>query len=617
MLTDGFIRLIQCHVLLNDNPSRVAQFDSIVQSNIDWFFQNASDQVSPGGSAIKLWLYAIGGSVEDANHFAYEAQGLWIAYESGRYGVKFKDIVPFANTYVDMILGIYDSSTGKYAGKVDGTTGSGNSGGDNYVRDEYIYLTEFRPDQFTRFATINSGKIASSHQITARLLWEKNRRYQAQANQVDLPAQACVVTPGHKSTQVVFGDVTLQWTGSINTASYNVYVGTSPDNLQYQDEVTGTSLVIPSLPANTKYYWRVDAINNMGEVTGEVYYFTTYDPDNIPPDPTPDQIRVTGNGGTMTAQYGSSSVPAGTALPVLHDLDIATKFFIAGKTALWIQYESTVPAALSTYVIVSGNDRPARDPKSWTVKGSNDLVTWVTLDERENESFNARGQANYYIVNDETKYKYFRLYITENAGEENTQLAEWNIYQSKTLPVELLTFNARKQQNGVLLSWQTASEANNDQFILYRSGDGKQFSPIDTISGATYSAQMLSYSFLDKDPLAGNNYYRLVQYDLNGSVTDLGTRVISFGIKDARLVVYPNPFNGSRLKFRYKAVDAHLTVRLTDLTGKIVYRKIIPVNDLEEYVIDFPVQLAAGFYILNLQDEHGDFGEQAQVIVQR
>ena len=176
MLTNGLVRLVQCHVLLNDDPNRVAQYDAIIKPNIDWFFANLKPNTSKSGSPCYLWAYAYPSGTEDANHFAYDTEGMWLAYSSGRYGITKAQLLPFANTYFDIILSTV--TNGIYAGKVDGTTGSGNSGGDNYVRDEYIYWTEIRPEKFETVANIeiSKNKIASSPQITARLLWEKNRR---------------------------------------------------------------------------------------------------------------------------------------------------------------------------------------------------------------------------------------------------------------------------------------------------------------------------------------------------------------------------------------------------------------------------------------------------------
>ncbi|HWZ35270.1 MAG TPA: hypothetical protein VNW51_03885, partial [Mucilaginibacter sp.] len=144
---------------------------------IDWFRANVRPYKSAKGTICYTWAYALPRGMEDTNHAAYDCEGLWIAYDSGRYKLSFSDMIPFANTYCDVVMGT--ALNGRFAGRVDGTTGTGHGGGDNYVRDEYIYLAEFRPDMFTAMANaeINTGKVAVSVPITARLLWEKNRRY--------------------------------------------------------------------------------------------------------------------------------------------------------------------------------------------------------------------------------------------------------------------------------------------------------------------------------------------------------------------------------------------------------------------------------------------------------
>ncbi len=176
MVTNSLVRLGLCHLMLQDDPARVAKYDAIALPNIKWFFANLRANKS-AGSQCWIWDYALGSREEDSNHFAYDAEGMWIAYKSGRFGLKFSDLVPFANTYFDIILAT--TTNGNYAGYVDGTTGtSSNTDGDNYVRDEYIYLTEFRPDKFATVGTIENAtdKFASNPQITGRFLWMKNVR---------------------------------------------------------------------------------------------------------------------------------------------------------------------------------------------------------------------------------------------------------------------------------------------------------------------------------------------------------------------------------------------------------------------------------------------------------
>jgi len=179
LLTDGFTRLAMCHQVLNDDALRLGKYITIAKSNIDWFIATAIPTRSAIGSECRVYPYSIAQprGMEDTNHFAYDSEGLVIAYNSGFYGLKMSDLLPFANTYIDVVLGTIKD--GKFAGRIDGTTGTGHGGGDNFVRDEYIYWAEIRPDAYQTIGNIEikTNKIASSPQIAARLLWEKYRRH--------------------------------------------------------------------------------------------------------------------------------------------------------------------------------------------------------------------------------------------------------------------------------------------------------------------------------------------------------------------------------------------------------------------------------------------------------
>jgi hypothetical protein len=263
MLTNAFVRLTQCHILLADAPARVAKYDSIVKPNLAWFYANLTPNTSSIGSACWIWAYQLPTGIEDTNHFAYEAEGLWIAYNSGRYGLSFNDILPFANTYFDVVLAIV--TNGLFAGRVDGTTGSGHSGGDDYVRDEYIYLTEFRPEQYAKVGNIeiSTGHISSSTPIVARLLWEKNRRYNL-ANTVPSAPSGLTATAA-SSTQI-----NLSWKdNSNNETSFSIQ--SSPDGTTWSAKATTgantTSYAVTGLSPLTKYYYRVAAANTVGTST--------------------------------------------------------------------------------------------------------------------------------------------------------------------------------------------------------------------------------------------------------------------------------------------------------------------------------------------------------------
>jgi len=120
-----------------------------------------------------------------------------------------------------------------------------------------------------------------------------------------------------------------------------------------------------------------------------------------------------------------------------------------------------------------------------------------------------------------------------------------NFTISVPLPVELISFSARRQTDGIRLDWNTATETNNRGFRIERSADGTgQFEPIGWMDGHGSTTLPQSYTFLDTDlPRAGVLYYRLRQTDFDGSeqLTDIRAVLLENDGQGNRLAVWPNP----------------------------------------------------------------------------
>jgi hypothetical protein len=91
------------------------------------------------------------------------------------------------------------------------------------------------------------------------------------------------------------------------------------------------------------------------------------------------------------------------------------------------------------------------------------------------------------------------------------------------LPIKLISFTAKPQNEKVVLNWTTASETNNDYFEVERSVDGIEFMSIARQRGAGNSTEINNYEDIDNHPLNGISYYRLKQTDYDGqfSYSDL------------------------------------------------------------------------------------------------
>jgi hypothetical protein len=140
---------------------------------------------------------------------------------------------------------------------------------------------------------------------------------------------------------------------------------------------------------------------------------------------------ITDNGGLITGQYPNTSKPTENFTSLI-DNESGTKYFRSGRTSLWVQYQSTVPAIVTKYTITSANDVPDRDLKNWNLAGSNDGVNWVVLDSQSNQSFATRFLTkSYAVANNTTAYTYYRLNVTANNGNVGTQFAEWELFERR------------------------------------------------------------------------------------------------------------------------------------------------------------------------------------------
>jgi hypothetical protein len=171
MLNNGFQRLAECHILLGDDTSRVKRYDAIVKASVDWFFSMVQ-RVTVQGHLCYKWAYVAEGPlrhIEDAGHGGEDIVGLYRAYRSGRYGITPTMMEPFANT----VLYVMRTPEGKFMPRVDGSAGKHPPGG---LHSQWLDLCEFAPELFAIFYEVSRGRIKSSPEITASILWHRHRR---------------------------------------------------------------------------------------------------------------------------------------------------------------------------------------------------------------------------------------------------------------------------------------------------------------------------------------------------------------------------------------------------------------------------------------------------------
>ena len=165
-------------------------------------------------------------------------------------------------------------------------------------------------------------------------------------------------------------------------------------------------------------------------------------------------------------------------------------------------------------------------------------------------------------------FKNSTIYFKINTASKTAELTTSNFSCEVVLPVELIKFDVKAEGCGANLTWSTASEINNDFFIVEYSYDGTDWKEIDNakVSGAGNSSEVIDYSFYDFD--CSHNrlvYYRIVQVDFDGTRTNSVVKSLNLG-KPKLVKVYPNPTKG------YITIDVNL--ELGDKTGNLVVKTI-------------------------------------------
>lgn len=190
------------------------------------------------------------------------------------------------------------------------------------------------------------------------------------------------------------------------------------------------------------------------------------------------QTDITANGGIISAQY-SNTATVGENYQNVIDNNVNTKYYIS-QPALWIAYQSPYTALVTQYSITSANDAATRDPKSWTLEGSNNGSTWTTLNTQTNQTFAARFQTNTYTFTNSSGYLYFRLSITANNGSAATQFSEWHLSGSASGPAApgapVITLSGFR----ATLNWSDNSN-NETGFVLESTIDGATYNTIATV----------------------------------------------------------------------------------------------------------------------------------------
>ena len=144
------------------------------------------------------------------------------------------------------------------------------------------------------------------------------------------------------------------------------------------------------------------------------------------------------------------------------------------------------------------------------------------------------------------------------------------------LSVEMVIFEAIPGDGRVRLHWETASETDNDHFVLYRRvSDYESFYPIANIPGQGTTTIPHEYNHIDHNVINNITYqYQISDVDINGieTIHDIiatATPIAELSIPTDYYLSqnWPNPFNAfTRLRYAIKE-DGIVSLTVYNLLG--------------------------------------------------
>lgn len=213
--------------------------------------------------------------------------------------------------------------------------------------------------------------------------------------------------------------------------------------------------------------------------------------------------------------------------------------------------------------------------------------------------------AYYHTVND--KINYFNIpFFTKCSKLIIGTLTSFSKILS-SIPVELISFNSSVNSNGVQLEWITATEINNSGFEVEKSSDGVNWVKLGFVNGFGTSSELHNYTYIDKRPYEGNNFYRLIQKDFSGESKIYGPITVNFTpIYSYKLSQnYPNPFNPFTNITYQIPISGKVTLKVYDILGNTITTLVDEYKERGEYTVQFNGnELTSGIYIYRLETEN-------------
>jgi predicted MPP superfamily phosphohydrolase len=201
---------------------------------------------------------------------------------------------------------------------------------------------------------------------------------------------------------------------------------------------------------------------------------------------------------------------------------------------------------------------------------------------------NGNATTNSVTINNSTTGNF--TYTVKDASGVNCIQDVFNVTVTGVLPVSFMSFDAKLDNDKVLLNWATAQELDNKYFTIEKSTDGINFNFLAKQNAAANNNTINNYSLVDYKPANGINFYRLSQTDFSNNTIIYETRKVN--------VKSNNTFFVSVSKTQSQQV----TVKINSDKNNQINMKVVDMMGREVLQENFMVNVGVNTKLLNLKE---------------
>ena len=207
-----------------------------------------------------------------------------------------------------------------------------------------------------------------------------------------------------------------------------------------------------------------------------------------------------------------------------------------------------------------------------------------------------------------------QTYLLYFDGLRNTKATFDVVLAGSALPIVLSKFSGAYVKGTDELYIKIEQAINVKSVIIEKSGTGYNFNKLGVLD-VSPTQLVGNHTYVDEQPFAGSNYYRLKIMDNDGNVQYSNIVLLKNGASQL-VYVYPNPVKDNLLVSLSGLQPGRYNFNMYDINGKALVNSQQPVTEYRQ-TISIPMpNMAKGIYLVKITNANGVVISQQKVLKQ-